>query len=589
MARGNILGSVAVKLGIISKDFDRGLRGVELKMKRFGKSTQRLGESLVRNVTLPMALAGGASLKLASDAEETENRFNSVFGSMSGSVREFARSIADATGRNFFQIQDGLASFQGMAQGIGLSNTEASKFAKQLQELSIDFASFNNLSDAEAQERFISAMSGSSEVLDKFGVNLRASNLDLKLQELGLAKSTKEATEAQKAIARLEIIKDVMGKQGALGDAVRTSDSFANQMRSVTSQLTELGVEIGKVLMPVAQEVLGVIKTMIGFAKSLDKNVLAKIVKLAGLVAIGGALLVGLGAVATALSAIGWPALLIAGAIAALVAGIIYLSENLPAFEAMMINSFRNIAEAIIDSVQAMLMSFVSFSNMPGLVGSIGQMAVASLAGLEGLKQNLPVAQDAKQFGSFGDAISGTLTKLMTKFGLFSDEAKKVKQEFQSVTDETPTTGVGGEESPEKVIELTRLQIAQAQALGQAFDAIGESFARTFVDGVSNMKNFGEAFKAMGKAIVQALKEVIVQMIKLATFKFIGSLFGLSGVTSGFDLAKGLLGGGGASAGKMAVGASAGKMAIQNQLFINGRKMDIELSRVNSRNQIIGG
>lgn len=593
MPKTSILGNVAVKLGLISEDFNRNMSAAELKFKRFGNSMTSIGQKLSL-ISVPLFAAGGASLKLASDAEETSNRFNAVFGSMADSTRNFARELANATGRNFYELQEGLASFQGFGQGIGLASDKAANFSKELQELAIDFASFNNLSDSEATERFISAMSGSSEVLDKFGVNLRASNLDLKLQELGLAKSTQAATEAQKAIARLEIIKEVMGKQGALGDAVATSDSFANQMRALTSGVSELGVEIGKILIPIAQQFLGFVRRFVDFAKKLDTEVLSRFIQIAGLVAVGGPLLIGLGSLAGAIAAIGIPALAIGAALAAIVAGIVYLLDNLPAFEAMMVNTFRSVADSVLSSIQQMLAGLLKLSALPG----VSAAALGGIGVIEGLKNDLPDQQDAVEFGSFGRAIENVITSMLEKMGLF-------KSEMSSINESTPTATTDPEQSQalpsfatdkelqfitlykERFAELSNFQIAQAQAIGQAFDAVADSFARAFVDGVTDLKNFGDAFKALGQSVVSALQEIAVQLLKMAALQGIASAFGLGSVTTAVDVGAGIFNKlfGTKVVESFTPGVS---QNLNANLFINGRKLATENNYTNFRGSQLG-
>jgi len=201
-------------------------------------------------ITAPLALAAGAFVKAAADAEETENRFRQVFGSLSDDAGAFADELGDAVGRSSIKIMDGLSTFQSFSVGMGFAREEASEMSKSIQTLALDFASFNNISDDEAMQRFISALSGSSEVLDRFGINIKQSALDLELQAQGLANSTSEATEQQKVIARLAIIMRAMTDQGATGDAIRTQDSFTNQMKRLNDAFLDFRVQLGRDIIP---------------------------------------------------------------------------------------------------------------------------------------------------------------------------------------------------------------------------------------------------------------------------------------------------------------------------------------------------
>ena len=243
------------------------------------KSLSKIGKTWQKNAN-QMKIAGLAivgvlgfvgkkSLELASDAFEVQNKFEAVFGSLTEDATAFVDTLSDAVGRNKTELKDGLASFQGFSIGMGLVRQEAFDMATQLQALSIDFASFNNMSDGEAQQRFISAMSGSAEVLDRFGINLRVAALDQELLSMGLGKTALEATEAEKATARFNIIMKTMGEQGAVGDAIKTADSYANRLKRLQGNVKTLQENIGLALMPTMSDLAG---SMIGLTEDAKDN-----------------------------------------------------------------------------------------------------------------------------------------------------------------------------------------------------------------------------------------------------------------------------------------------------------------------------
>lgn len=240
-------------------DTKRHLAGLKGTLASIGSAFGALGKRIAGAFS-PLRLAiggalGGMGIKgllnLASTAEETGNKFRQVFGDQAEAADQFATDLAASLGRSRTEIRDSMSAFQGFFVGMGFGGDEARQMSQQLQSLAMDFASFHNISDAEAMERFISALSGSSEVLDRFGVNIKASALDQELLSMGINKTTAQATEQEKAMARLNVIMRAMGQQGAIGDAMRTSDSFANSMKRMWATLKELGETVGKILMPI--------------------------------------------------------------------------------------------------------------------------------------------------------------------------------------------------------------------------------------------------------------------------------------------------------------------------------------------------
>ena len=237
--------------------------------------------------------------------------------------------------------------------------------AQQLQGLAIDFASFNNLSDQEGVERFISALSGSSEVLDKFGINIKAAALDQQFLRMGLSVTTAKATEQQKVMARLAIITEAMGSQGAIGDAIKTSGSFANQLKRLKSQVKDTAAELGKALLPVLGPMLKSLnRAVTAVAEWIKENpgLAQSIAKVAVAVGIAGVALLGLGAAAFVLSAIASAAAMIVSPVGLAAAAVVALVVALKQFNILdkisgMFGQLGNRAGEVIDGIKQALMS----------------------------------------------------------------------------------------------------------------------------------------------------------------------------------------------------------------------------------------
>jgi hypothetical protein len=169
-ARALRAGKAVIELSLLTGNVDKGLKKLENRLRDFGK-----GLKSVASMGLRLSSAIGApfiaAIKLASDAQESLNKFRSVFKEQADAAEQFAQGLASSVGRSVNEIRDGMSSFQGFFVGLGFGAERSRELSQQLQALSIDFASFHNLTDQEAMERFISALSGSSEVLDRFGIN----------------------------------------------------------------------------------------------------------------------------------------------------------------------------------------------------------------------------------------------------------------------------------------------------------------------------------------------------------------------------------------------------------------------------------
>jgi hypothetical protein len=285
----------------------RGLRRAQKRLQAFGRSVRDMGIRIFSLTTAAFAPLGGLAIKAASDAQETLSRFEQVFGDQADAAAKFADDLAASVGRSKFAIRDALSTFQSFFVGLGFNATDARGLSQSLQQLAIDFASFNNLSDEEAVQRFISALSGSSEVLDRFGINIKQAALEQELLRMGVNKSWTEVSEQEKALARLNVIMRSMTDQGAVGDAVRTSGSFANQMKRLRGQLHDTAVVIGQALLPVVTPLVAkaakLIQQVAEWTKQ-NQKLIATVFKIAAVVAAGGVAMIVFGIAVSTLGGI---------------------------------------------------------------------------------------------------------------------------------------------------------------------------------------------------------------------------------------------------------------------------------------------
>jgi len=283
-----------------------GLKRAQYKLRRFGADVRRIGAGFL-GLGGALAVPMGMAIKAAGNAMETINKFEAVFRDQAGAAGDFADALAESVGRSRYEIRDALSSLQAFFIGLGFGAEEARKMSQAVEEMSIDFASFYNLQDTEAMDKFLSGLSGMSRPLREYGINLLDSAVQEEMLAMGMRKVGKEWTQQQKVLARYNIMLRAMTEQGAMGDAVRTAGSFQNRMKALRSQIHDTAVEIGNALLPAAtrvvERILEVIRGVSRWVKA-NKEAVMTIARIAGAITIGGGLLVALGAVAAAISAL---------------------------------------------------------------------------------------------------------------------------------------------------------------------------------------------------------------------------------------------------------------------------------------------
>lgn len=172
-------------------------------------------------------------------------------------------------------------------------------------------------------------------------------------------------------------------------------DNLAGQLEILKSQLQELAISVGDILMPIVKTVVGWIQKAVDWLNSLDNGTKNTIVTIAAVVAAIGPLLIVIGKIAGGISAILtlWPKLkglaiainaftaanpilLIVSAVAALTAAFIYLWNNCEGFR----NFFINLWATIKNTVQVAVGAISNF--FAGLWAGIQNGAVSAWAGV---------------------------------------------------------------------------------------------------------------------------------------------------------------------------------------------------------------
>ena len=238
--------------------------------KALGKATKSLGafSKKVGQVGLAggvaMAGLGVKAIDLAVDFEEGLSKAQQIFGGVAGNIELAANKAATAVGMSKSEFLEAASTFGVFGKASGLTGVELSMFADKMVKTAADVASFNNLRPEEAVEKLAAGLRGSTEPLQSVGVLMNAAQVNAEALAMGLIEVGDELTEGQKIMARHSLIMQQLGEQGAMGDFARTSDGLANKQRILTARIKNLGIELGTVLLPVAEKMASGIEFLIG-------------------------------------------------------------------------------------------------------------------------------------------------------------------------------------------------------------------------------------------------------------------------------------------------------------------------------------
>ncbi|QDP47616.1 MAG: putative tape measure protein [Prokaryotic dsDNA virus sp.] len=287
-----------VDLLLNSESFNKGLKTAEGSLKAFGSKMTTVGKSLSTRITLPLALAGGAAIKMASDFQESVNKVEVAFKGANGVVKDFAKTTLKQFGIAEGTALDMAALFGDMSTSMGLSVDSAAELSTSLVGLAGDLSSFKNMNIEQVTTALNGVFTGETESLKRLGIVMTQVNLEQFAMEQGITKSLKQMSQAEKVMLRYEF---VMSKtKNAQGDFARTSEGAANQMRIFGESSKQLGQKLGSILLPFFTKLVAKGNDLIERFLNLDKKTQELVVAFGVVAAALPPLVLGIGLVATA-------------------------------------------------------------------------------------------------------------------------------------------------------------------------------------------------------------------------------------------------------------------------------------------------
>ena len=285
------VGSLFAQLGIDTVKFFRGLSGAEARvkkfeqtllarsrnLKKFGKRLSGIGDSLTRKLSLPLAIAGLASGKMASDFDASMTKIETLVGIAGDKVDDMKKDVlalAGATGRApqelaealFTVTSAGLRGARAMntlklaakaaASGLGDTKDIARAVTGILQsygEETLDAARATDILTAIVREGNLEA-SDLAPVLGR--VTGIAAELGISFEEVGASIATFTRLGVDSAEA-------VVGLRGIMNSLIKPTEGGNKALASIGLTFKELRKQVKE---------KGLAKTLLGLIKSFKGN-----------------------------------------------------------------------------------------------------------------------------------------------------------------------------------------------------------------------------------------------------------------------------------------------------------------------------
>tara|TARA_R110000787_G_scaffold70574_3_gene156812 strand:- start:5913 stop:8636 length:2724 start_codon:yes stop_codon:yes gene_type:complete len=273
-----------VRLGAKTKEFNAKMMAASKRLKKFGKSVSGIGRSMSTMFTMPILLAGAASVKLSMEFQKSMTKIQTLVGKTGAEIEIMKAGIMEMSTKTA-KAPNELAEGLYFLESAGLRGANAMETLEQVAKGSAaGLGEMEALSvvAAAAQNAYGKETLTASDALDKFGVMVRtgmfdaqelsnvlgkqlglASNLGISFDEVGALISTYTSTTGD-ATAATNGLSAIMMTFAKLDTKPTANQAIA---------LEQIGMSAGSVKEMMGEK--GLMGTMTHLQSEFDKNGIA--------------------------------------------------------------------------------------------------------------------------------------------------------------------------------------------------------------------------------------------------------------------------------------------------------------------------
>ena len=305
-ARFNLSSSYAKKFGATLNSIKAQTISLRSSLSRLASMFGTLYASLFFFVPLIHKIKD--AIGYAADLTEIQNVVDVTFGQMKNKIEDFTKTSIRDFGMNELSAKQYASQFQSMGLAMGITGEQVKKaheyladfktptgaingynaMSDSLADMSInltkltgDLASFRDKNQSDVAQALQSGiMAGQTRPLRQYGVDLTQATLQEWALSRGIDANIASMTQAQKTMLRYEYTMERLGM--AQGDYIRTSKTWANQVRLLKQQFQALGAVIGQGMIQALKPFLIAMNTALSRVIEFAKKVLNALGKIFG-------------------------------------------------------------------------------------------------------------------------------------------------------------------------------------------------------------------------------------------------------------------------------------------------------------------
>ena len=257
--------TLSVKLSLNDKQFQSALRKSTNRMKKFGKSMQRTGQTLSRNLTLPIVAFGGLAVKAFDEQIKAETKLRTALKGNTEAFENLTKQARELQKVTLFGDEATIEAQSFLAQ-LGLTEQQILMITPALQ----DFATGMGVDLKTAASLVGKTIGTSTDALKRYF-------------DTGLNPAM---TAQEKAIKLTETLTEKFG-----GQAKAIATEGLGPLQQLSNQLGDVNEQLGEIILEGIEPLKNILQVFADTLQGTSKETKESVVAFAGLAAIIGPIL----------------------------------------------------------------------------------------------------------------------------------------------------------------------------------------------------------------------------------------------------------------------------------------------------------
>lgn len=207
----------------------------------------------------------------ASSIVESENLLRATYNEGATALLNWADANAEAYGLANASAKQYLSFLTGVLNNTDIASDKLGSMAQNYTRLVGDMASAYNTEIDDAFQAIRSGIAGNTLAMQRYGIVLSVTNLQQYLQSKGIDTTYRSLDAASKQYVRYAYIMEHTAE--IQGDYTRTSESFANSVKTLKNEWNNFLSLLGQYAIPMLMPIINALRTIIAYAGEVLKYI----------------------------------------------------------------------------------------------------------------------------------------------------------------------------------------------------------------------------------------------------------------------------------------------------------------------------